>query len=137
MRRYLAAYAAVAVVMVVLDFLWLGVIARSMYVNGIGHLMAERPNLPVVALFYVIYPLGITVFAVTPPGPAAGLRETLVSGTLFGFFAYATYDLTNLATLKHWPALIAMVDVTWGSMVTGIAAGAGHLVFDRFARAVE
>jgi uncharacterized membrane protein len=135
MTRYLATYAAVALVMVVLDFVWLGVIARPMYAQGIGHLMAERPDIPVAALFYAVYALGIMVFAVTPPGATAGLRETLIAGTLFGFFAYATYDLTNLATLKQWPVLIAVVDITWGSMVTGVAAGAGRLVFDRFASA--
>lgn len=137
MPRHVAAYLAVAVVMVALDLVWLGFVARSMYVRSIGHLMAERPDIVVSALFYGIYALGIMVFAVTPPGATAGvnagLRETLVAGTLFGFFAYATYDLTNLATLRQWPVLISMVDITWGSLVSGAAAGAGRLVFDRFA----
>jgi uncharacterized membrane protein len=133
MLHHLAAYVAVAFAIVILDFVWLGMIARPMYLQGIGHLMAERPDLPVAALFYAVYALGLMVFAVTPPGPTARLRETLVAGTLFGFFAYATYDLTNLATLKQWPVMIAVVDITWGSMVSGVAAGAGRLVFDRFA----
>lgn len=137
MQRFVAAYVAVAVVMITLDVLWLGMIARSLYVQGIGHLMAERPNIPVSLLFYALYAVGIMVFAVAPAGSAAGqtagLRETLIAGTLFGFFAYATYDLTNLATLQQWPVLISVVDITWGSMVSGVAAGAGRLVFDRFA----
>lgn len=137
MPRFVAAYVAVVVVMVTLDLVWIGVIARSMYVQGIGHLMADQPNIPVALLFYAVYALGIMVFAVTPtgatPGRPAGLRETLIAGTLVGFFAYATYDLTNLATLRQWPALIAVVDITWGSMVSGVAAGAGRFVFDRFA----
>ncbi len=136
MTRFVAAYVAVAVVMITLDLVWIGVIARSMYVQGIGHLMAERPDIPVSLLFYAVYALGIMVFAVAPTGAIAGrpagLRETLIAGTLFGFFGYATYDLTNLATLRNWPVLIAVVDITWGSMVSGAAAGAGRLVLDRF-----
>jgi len=136
MPRHLAAYVAVALVMVTLDLVWLGMIARPMYVRGIGHLMAESPDIPVAMLFYAVYALGIMVFAVTPPGATSGLRETLIAGTLFGFFAYATYDLTNLATLKQWPVLISVIDITWGSLVSGVAAGAGRLVFDRFAPTV-
>jgi len=136
MSRYLAAYLAVAAVVVILDLVWLGMIARPMYVQGIGHLMAERPNIPVAALFYAVHALGIIVFAVVPQDANAGLRQTLVAGTLFGFFTYATYDLTNLATLRNWPVLIAVVDITWGSMVSGVAAGAGRLVLDRFAPGV-
>lgn len=129
--RLIAAFAATATVMIVLDLLWLGLIARPLYVQGIGHLMAASPNVPVAALFYAVYALGLMVFAVAPTDAGTSLRDALVSGALFGFFAYATYDLTNLATLKQWPVLISLVDITWGSMVSAVAAGAGRLVVDR------
>ena len=90
MKRQLAAYAGTMIVMVGLDLLWLGVIAKPIYQQGIGHLMADKPNVPVAVLF-----------AVLPAGPVPGWGKTVGMAALFGFFAYATYDLTNLATLKR------------------------------------
>ena len=105
MKRQLAAYAGTMIVMVGLDMLWLGVIAKPIYQSGIGHLMADQPNVPVAVLFYVVYGLGLVVFAVLPAGPAPSWAKTVGMAALFGFFAYATYDLTNLATLKQWPII--------------------------------
>ena len=133
MTKYFGAYAATLVVMVVLDLLWIGVIAKPLYQQGIGHLMAERPNIGVAVLFYAIYAVGVLVFAVAPGGSTSGWVRTLVTGALFGFFAYATYDLTNLATLKNWPLGLAVLDVAWGSLVTAISAAAGKAALDRFA----
>ena len=118
--------------MVALDMLWLGVIAKSFYMQGIGHLMAERPNVAVAVGFYVLYALGIVVFAVAP-GEAGGWSRTLALGAMFGFFAYATYDLTNLATLKNWPISVTLVDMAWGSLVSAASAAAGKLALDKFA----
>lgn len=131
MPKYLAAYAATALVMLVLDAIWLGLIAAPLYQQGIGHLMAPQPRLGVAALFYLLYPLGIVVFAVAARPPGAW-QPTLLAGALFGFFAYATYDLTNLATLKGWPVGLALIDVAWGSLVSAVAAGAGRWAMDRF-----
>lgn len=131
MNKYLAAYAATAVVMLALDALWLGVVARPVYQSGIGHLMAEQPNLPVAMLFYAVYALGLVVFAVAPNGAAAGFTRTLMAGAMFGFFAYATYDLTNLATLKDWPVGVSLLDVAWGSLVSGVSATAGKAALER------
>ena len=118
MIKYLVAFAATLVVMGVLDLLWLGVIAKPIYQQGIGHLMAERPNIAVAILFYVIYAVGVMVFAVAPQASTTGLGRTLLMGALFGFFAYAAYDLTNLDTLKNWPIRLALMDMAWGSFVT-------------------
>lgn len=131
MWKYLSTYAATLVVMLAIDALWLGVIARPIYEAGIGHLMAERPNLAAAALFYLLYALGLVLFAVAPRGMGAGWSATLLSGALFGFFAYATYDLTNLATLKNWPIGLAAIDMAWGTLVSAIAAGAGKWAWDR------
>jgi uncharacterized membrane protein len=132
MTRYVAAYAATLTVMVAIDFLWLGFIAKPLYQQGIGHLMADRPNIPVAALFYAIFALGLMVFAVVPHESAAEWRKTLVAAALFGFFAYATYDLTNLATLKNWPIGVSLLDMAFGSFVSTVAAAAGKAVLDRF-----
>ena len=133
MTKYFGAYAATLVVMVALDLLWIGVIAKPLYQQGIGHLMAERPNIGVAVLFYAIYAIGVVLFAVAPDGSTSGWARTLVTGALFGFFAYATYDLTNLATLKNWPLGLAVLDVAWGSLVTAVSAAAGKAALDRFA----
>ncbi|QTN21102.1 DUF2177 family protein [Rhizobacter sp. AJA081-3] len=130
MTKYVAAYAATALVMLVLDAIWLGLIAAPLYQQGIGHLMAPQPRLGVAAIFYLLYPLGIVIFAVAAR-PAGAWQPTLLAGALFGFFAYATYDLTNLATLKGWPIGLSLVDVAWGSAVSAVSAGAGRWAMDR------
>ncbi len=131
MTRYLSSYAAVLLVLLVLDMLWLGVLARSYYQEAIGHLLADKPNLPVGLLFYLVYAAGLMVFAVVPTVPAAGMGATLLAGAMFGAFAYATYDLTNLATLKGWPAGLSVLDIAWGSLISAAGAAAGKFAMDR------
>ena len=126
MLKYLAAYVGATVVMLAIDLVWLGVIARPWYVQGIGHLMAASPNWTAAALFYLLYPVGLMVFAVLP-GLDGGWGKTALLGALFGFFAYATYDLTNLATLRQWPLGLALMDMAWGTGVSAVAAMAGRL----------
>lgn len=132
MSRYFVTYVAALITMVAIDLLWLGVIAKPLYQQGIGHLMAEKPNIPAAVLFYVLYPVGIVIFAIAPDAVSASWLKTFTSAALFGLFAYATYDLTNLATLKGWPVSLAALDMAWGSLVTGVSALAGKAVFDRF-----
>lgn len=124
--RCLIAFATTATVMILLDLLWLGVIARPLYQQGIGHLMAERPILPVAALFYAVYALGLVVFAVAPQTLDTRWAVVLGSAALFGFVAYATYDLSNLATLKAWPAWLAALDMVWGTVASVLSAAAGR-----------
>ncbi len=125
MNRYLAAYAGSLIVIVCLDLLWLGFIAKPMYQQGIGHLMLDKPILPVAVLFYVMYALALVVFVVAPAGPAPTWGRTVGMAALFGFFAYATYDLTNLATLRGWPVGLSIADIAWGTLVSAAAAGGG------------
>ena len=131
MVKYLAAYATVVVVIAALDLLWLGVIAKSIYQDGIGHLLAARPNFIVAAVFYPVFALGIMVFAVAPDGATNSWSKTIVLAALFGFVAYATYDLTNLATLKNWPVALSLLDMAWGSLLSVVAATAGKAALDR------
>ena len=133
MTKYIAAYGAIFIVMLAIDMLWLGVIAKSLYQRGIGHLMAEKPNLVAAGLFYVIFPIGLMFFAVAPNATLPAWRPVLISAALFGFFAYATYDLTNLALMKNWPIGLSIIDVAWGTFASTVAAGAGKFVLDRFA----
>ena len=128
MIKYLAAYATAAAVMLTLDVAWIGFIAKPMYQNGIGHLMAEEPKLWVAACFYVVYAAGLMLFAITPYATSSSLGKVAMMAALFGFFAYATYDLTNWATLKNWPANVALADMAWGSLASAVAAVAGAYV---------
>lgn len=131
LRATVAAYASIAAVMLALDVLWIGFIAQPLYQQGIGHLMAAKPNLAAAAAFYVVYAAGLLVFVVQPHGPAAGRRRTALSAALFGLCAYATYDLTNLATLRDWPLGLALLDMAWGSLASAVAALAGKAARDR------
>jgi len=130
MKRHLAAYLGTLTVMVGLDLIWLGVIAKPIYQQGIGHLMADKPNVPAAVLFYALFGLGLVVFAVSPAGPAPSWSKTVGMAALFGFFAYATYDLTNLATLSKWPTGLSAMDVAWGSCVSAAAAAGGKALMD-------
>jgi uncharacterized membrane protein len=135
MNHKLAAYLAVVAVMLLLDVLWLGFVARPMYLKGVGHLMAEAPTLWAAALFYVVYGLGLLHFAVSGADShqaSAGVGRAARSGAFFGFVAYATYDLTNLATLQDWPASLAFIDIAWGTVASASAAAAGRYAWQRF-----
>ena len=124
--RYVVAYFAAGVVFLAADAIWLGWIARTFYRDQLGELMLDRPSLPVAAAFYALYVVGIVIFAVTPGLREQSWRVALIFGALFGFFAYATYDLTNLATLRNWPMYMSMVDLGWGTFVTALAAVGGY-----------
>jgi uncharacterized membrane protein len=130
--QFFAAYAGAAVAFVILDAIWLGTVAKSFYFTQLAGLLREKPDLGVAAVFYVIYIAGIVYFAVAPALNSGGLTAALVNGALLGFLAYATYDATNLATLKGFPAVVAVVDVVWGTFLTGTAAAAGYLAASRF-----
>ena len=132
MTRFFIAYAGTLLVMVALDMVWLGVIAKPFYQQGIGHLMAERPNIAVAVLFYLVYAAGLVIFVLAAGAETPGWNRTLLLGALFGFFAYATYDLTNLATLRDWPVGLSVMDVAWGTFVSAASVAAGKALVDRF-----
>ena len=129
MMKYLGIYLAVFLTMFLVDMLWLRVIATAWYEQGIGHLMTTSPNLVAAAIFYLLFPAGLIFFGVLP-NEGSTLLKTVLTGALFGFFAYATYDLTNLATLKAWPMGITLLDIAWGSLVSGLSTLAGKLAMD-------
>jgi uncharacterized membrane protein len=130
MMKYFTGYVVTLLVLLVVDLIWLGVIAKPLYSKGIGHLMADQPNLWAAAAFYLVYTFGLMYFAVSPPSGAHSWTGTLIAAGIFGLVAYATYDLSNLATLKNWPTYLAVIDIVWGSMLSAIGAAAGKAAFD-------
>jgi uncharacterized membrane protein len=132
MLKYCVAYAATATIFLLVDLVWLGFAAKSFYRSGIGALLADEINVPAAVIFYLLYIVGIVIFAISPALESGSWRTSLIMGALFGFFAYATYDMTNLATLRDWPVAVAVVDMAWGTFLTGLSATAGFLATKYF-----
>ncbi|MGI9414401.1 MAG: DUF2177 family protein [Hyphomicrobiales bacterium] len=126
--NYVVTYAAMATAFLVLDALWLGWIARDFYFSRLEGLVHDRPRLAPAAIFYALYIVGVIVFCIEPALKAGSWKLALVHGALFGFLAYATYDMTNLATLKNWPVSVALVDMAWGATITATVATVGFVV---------
>lgn len=129
---WIAAYIASAVTFLALDALWLGVVAQKMYQREFGPLLLEKPNMAAAAIFYALYIFGVVFFAVKPALEAGSWSRALIHGALFGLIAYATYDLTNLATLKGFPFKVVIPDLAWGAFVSAAAALAGYAASSRF-----
>lgn len=111
-----------------IDMLWLGVLAKGFYRDNLGHLLRPDINWAAALIFYLLYIVGILIFATLPALEKQSLRHAVVMGALFGFFAYATYDLTNLATLKDWPVNVVFVDIVWGMFLTASVASASFFI---------
>lgn len=133
MKRWLFAYVAAVLMLAGLDAVWLGFVATDFYRAQIGHLMAPAPRLGVAAAFYLLYLGGVLLFAVKPALELRSAGRALALGAAFGFFAYMTYDLTNLATLRDWPVSVAVVDMAWGSFLSAASAWGGYQAARRVA----
>ncbi len=125
MRSVLTAYVTTAVCFFALDLVWLGTMVNSFYKPRMAGLLLDKPNLAVAGLFYALYVVGMLIFAVMPALRGGSWTQALWSGALFGFFAYATYDMTNLATVRGFSPVVAVVDLAWGTVATGVAAALG------------
>jgi uncharacterized membrane protein len=123
-KQFFAAYGLAAVVFLVLDGIWLTIMASRIYRPAIGDIMADSFNLAPAVAFYVIYLVGVVVFAVMPGLERQSAMVSLGYGALLGLVAYATYDLTNQAVLKSWPVGLTLADLTWGTFVTAVASAA-------------
>jgi uncharacterized membrane protein len=130
MQKLIPAYFASIFTMFILDLIWLSQLAKPIYAQGIGHLMAAEPNLLFAVLFYLVFVFGLMWYAVKPNLQTSGVKATFLAGATFGFFIYASYDLTNLALLKDWPLGMSIMDLTWGTLLSGVTASVGKWVCD-------
>jgi uncharacterized membrane protein len=115
---YLILYGLTFITFLLIDMVWLVKISPKFYKQQIGHLMAKKVNFPAAILFYLLFIVGIVAFVVAPSVSSAQWTQALLFGALFGLITYATYDLTNMSTLKDWPLLITIVDLVWGTFLT-------------------
>ena len=132
MQAIMFRYLAILAVLVVGDALWLSYFARALFRPALGSILLDNPRWGAAIAFYLIYAAGVLVFPLAlglrngAPGPA------ILYGALFGFLAYATYDLTNLATIRAWTAPLALIDMGWGALLTAAATAAGYAIAQRF-----
>lgn len=124
-------YFVTLAVFLVVDLIWLGLIARGFYQKQLGFLLAPSTNWPAAILFYLLFIAGLLAFVVTPGLETGSLKITLLRAALFGLVTYATYDLTNLATVKNWPVLLTVVDLAWGMILSIIVSLFSFLIGQR------
>ncbi len=124
---YLKIYLAAVVAFLAIDMVWLAVVARGFYRKHLGFLLADQPNWWAAGIFSLLFLAGLLVFAVVPSLQAGSLRRAVLLGGLFGLVTYATYDLTNHATVKGWPWIVTVVDMTWGTVLAASVSAVAYL----------
>jgi uncharacterized membrane protein len=129
--RAIGTYVITLIIFFAIDLVWLGVVAKNFYQKQIGHLMSPDVNWAPAALFYAVYIGGIVFFAVKPALEDGGAVRALAYGAVLGFVAYATYDLTNQATMRNWPVLVTVIDLAWGTVLTATVAFLSYHVSSR------
>jgi len=121
-KEIILLYLITLAVFFMIDMVWLGVVAKGFYRRHLGPLMSPRVNWSAAVLFYLLFIMGLLVFVIRPALAGGVPLQALYYGALFGLISYATYDLTNLATLKNWPVIVTVVDLIWGTALGGIVS---------------
>jgi uncharacterized membrane protein len=128
-------YLVTLAIFFLIDMVWLGLVAKNFYRSQLGEMLSPKVNWVAAILFYLLFIAGLQLFVIAPALQSGGALAALWRGALFGLIAYATYDLTNLATLKDWPLLVTAVDLAWGALLGGavsfLAAFIGSRLFPR------
>lgn len=123
MLQYLGLYFSFLISLIVVDMIWLLGIAKALYRDEMGELMASEPKLAAGLAFYAFYAIGVCIFVLVPALAKQSWLDAVLYGALFGFFCYMTYDLTSLAVVRNFPVRLAFIDMAWGSFVTAILSG--------------
>ena len=127
-KSILISYLFTFIVFLMIDLLWLGIIAKNLYQKYLGNLLSDKVNWTAAFIFYFIYVAGISIFAIYPAIQKGSAFNAILMGALFGLFTYATYDLTNLATLKDWPISIVFIDILWGIILSASVSLSGFYI---------
>ncbi len=126
--KIIVSYLLTSVVFFAVDMLWLGLIAKDLYRKYLGDFLSSQINWTAAIIFYLLFIVGISIFAIYPAVQKDSIFSAVILGALFGMFTYATYDLTNLATLKDWPLQIVFIDIVWGAFLTAVVSAAGFYI---------
>jgi len=126
--KIILSYLLTTVVFFAIDMVWLGFVAKNIYQKYLGALLSETVNWAAAIIFYLIFIVGIFIFVINPAIEKQSVIRAIVLGTIFGFIAYATYDLTNYATLKGFPVNIVFIDLAWGAVLTALVSTAGYYI---------
>ena len=128
---WLTQYAVAASVFCVLDVIWIGTVAERLYDDRLGPLLADQPRVGAAVAFYALFVAGLVYFVVHPAVSAGSGRRALFAGAFFGLVTYATWDLTNLAVLRDFPASIVPIDLAWGTFLAAAVSGVTYVVCRR------
>jgi uncharacterized membrane protein len=128
MKTFALSYISAAIIMLGFDAIWLSLTATPLYRARLGSLMLDKPDFVPAVVFYVLYVVGVVVLVILPALTARSWEFALTRGALLGCVAYATYDLTNQATMRGWSPVITCADIVWGTLLTAAAATGGYLV---------
>lgn len=125
-------YFVALITFLMIDGIWLVMVAKNFYAKYLGYLMAKSPNFMAAGVFYLIYILGMVILVLQPALTKGSIWQAALTGALFGLCGYATYDLTNLATIKDWPLAVTVVDLVWGTFVSGAVAGISYWLLTKW-----
>ncbi|OGL32983.1 hypothetical protein A3F64_03005 [Candidatus Saccharibacteria bacterium RIFCSPHIGHO2_12_FULL_42_8] len=131
MSDFIIRYLVAGVLFAIIDGIWLSFVANKLYRSQLGSLLLDKPNLPAAVVFYLVFLVGLVVFVINPAISSGDWKVALGLGVLFGFVTYATYDLTNLATLKGYPLTITIVDLIWGTVLTASVSLVAFFILQR------
>ena len=132
MIKYVAAYLGAGLTFAAIDFVWLTTMTDRLYRPVLGPIMADKPDMKAAVAFYLISIAGTVFLAIAPALKEGNWTRAAINGAVLGFVAYATYDLTNQATLRGWPLTITLVDIAWGTIASGLAATISYLALSRW-----
>jgi uncharacterized membrane protein len=130
--QYFWTYLVTTAIFFAIDMVWLGLISVNLYREQMGDLMRQSVNWYAGVGFYLIYIVGIIIFVINPAIKSGSWQQALIYGALFGFFCYATYDLTNLAVINNWPLKLTFIDIAWGTILTGSVATISYFAVQKF-----
>ncbi|HKL42609.1 MAG TPA: DUF2177 family protein [Clostridia bacterium] len=129
---YIKNFMITFIVFMTIDLIWLGVVAKKLYNKYLGYIMAKNINWLAAVIFYIIFVIGMLIFVIQPALAKDSMQHIILYGMAYGFITYATYDLTNLATLKDWPIEITIIDLIWGTSLSTLTSYFSYLIINRF-----
>jgi len=130
--QYLATIGIGFAVFIVIDLIWLGLVAPKLYDHYIGQYLAENPKMIAAVVFYFLYVVGLVYFVVAPALDGGSLSQAAIDGALLGALAYMTFEMTSYAVIKDWPFAIVVIDIVWGTLLTSAVAAATYAIASRF-----